>query len=161
MGSNPQIPLADGNKDSRLSDGVGIKIVELHAIVVRERPHESIRWDVEAALVKGDEAHDVAVARPRLWLAVRSNPLRPGGVRHQTKESAVNKRLERLHGNIGRILGVHLDNNDVAGHEGDGGIRCGGEFFSLSHTLAFSRFILGSLFSLLLPGTRCSSDGSM
>ena len=161
MGSNPQVPLADGNEDGRLCDGVGVEVVELHAIVVRERLHEPIRRDAEAALVKGDEAHDVAVARPRLWLAVQSDPLWLGGVRHRTKESAVDERLECLHGNIGRIPGVRLDNNDVADHECDGGIGCGGEFFSLSHALTFSHFLPSSLFSLVLPGTRCSSDGSM
>ena len=134
MGSNPQIPLADGNKDSRLSDGVGIKIVELHAVVVRERPQEPVRRDAEAALVEGDEAYDVAVARPRLRLAVQSNPFWPGGVSHRAEEPTVDKRLEHLFGDVRRIPGVRLDNDDVAGH--------------------------GLAFPPLLLGTRCSSDGS-
>ena len=54
MGSNPQVPLADGNKDSRLCDGVGVEVVELHAIVVWEHPHEPVHRDAEAALVKKD-----------------------------------------------------------------------------------------------------------
>jgi len=116
---------------------------------VRERPHEPVRRDAEAALVEGDEAYDVAVARPQLRLTERSNPLWLGGVHHQMKESAIDERLECLHGNIGRILGVHLDNNDVAGHGCDGGIRCGGEFFlSLPRSRFFLAFSLGSLFLL-------------
>ena len=112
--------------------------------------------------MKGDEAHDVAVARPRLWLAVRSNPLWPGGVCHQAKESAIDKRLNHLLSDIRRIPGVRLDNDDVAGHGCDGGIRCGDEFLlSLPRSRFFLAFSLGSLFSLLLPGTHCSSDGSM
>ena len=96
-----------------------------------------------------------------VWLAVRSNPLQPGGVCHRAKESAVDKRLKHLLSDIRRIPRVRLDNNDVAGHGCDGGIRCGGEFFlSLPHSRFFLAFSLGSLFSPLLPGARCSGDGS-
>ena len=69
MGSNPQIPLIDSDEDGRLRDGIGVEVVELHTVVVRERPHEPIHRDTEAALMKGDEAHDVTVARPQLRLA--------------------------------------------------------------------------------------------
>ena len=37
MGGNPQIPLTDSDENSRLSDGVGVEVVELHAVVMRER----------------------------------------------------------------------------------------------------------------------------
>ena len=96
--------------------------MELHAIVVRERPHELIRQDAKAALMKGDEAHDVAITRPWLWLAVQSNPLWPGGVYRWAKESTVDKRLKHLLGDVQWIPRVRLDNDDVAGHE------CGGGF---------------------------------
>jgi hypothetical protein len=43
MGSNPQIPLVDGDEDGRLCDGIGVEIVELHTVVVWERPHEPVR----------------------------------------------------------------------------------------------------------------------
>ena len=43
MGSNPQIPLADGDEDGRLCNGVGVEVMELHAIVIWERPHEPVR----------------------------------------------------------------------------------------------------------------------
>ena len=36
VGSNPQIPLADSDEDSRLRDRIVVEVVELHAIVVRE-----------------------------------------------------------------------------------------------------------------------------
>ena len=74
--------------------------MELHAIVMRERPHEPIRRDAKAALMKGDKAYDIAVAGPRLSLAVRSNPLRPGGVCHRAKESTIDKRLKHLLGDV-------------------------------------------------------------
>ena len=149
MGSDPQIPLADGNKDSRLSDGVGIKIVELHAVVVRERPHEPVRRDTEAALVEGDEAHDVAVAGPQLRLTVRSNSLRPTRVCHRAEQSTVDKRLEHLLGDVRRIPGVRLDDNDITGPRCARGIRCGGEsFLSLPRSHLFLASSLGSLFLL-------------
>ena len=161
MGANAQVPFADGDEDGRLHDGVGVEVVELHAVIMRERPHEQIRRDAKAALLKGDEAYDVAIAGPRLSLTVRSNPLWPGGVCHWAKESAVDKRLKHLLGDIRWILGVRLDNDDVAGHGCDGGIGCGGEFFlSLPRSRFFLAFSLGLLFSPLLPGTRCSGDGS-
>ena len=91
MGSNPQIPLVDGDEDGRLRDGIGVEVVEHHAIVVPERPHEPVRQNAEATLMKGDEAHDVTIARPRLWLTRRSDPLRPVGVRHRMKESIIDE----------------------------------------------------------------------
>ena len=75
MGSNPQIPLTDSDEDGRLRDGIGVEVVELHAIGVRERPHEPVYRNAEATLVKGYEAHNIAVAWPRLRLARWSNPL--------------------------------------------------------------------------------------
>ena len=35
VGQSPQIPLAHGDEDCRLHDGVGVKSVELHPVVVR------------------------------------------------------------------------------------------------------------------------------
>ena len=46
MGSNPQIPLADSDEDGRLRDGIGVEVVELHAVVVWERPYELVRRQV-------------------------------------------------------------------------------------------------------------------
>ena len=150
MGSNPQIPLTDSDEDGRLRDGIGVEVVELHAIVVRERPHESVRRNAKAALVKGQEAHDITVARPRLQLAQRSDPLRPVGVHHRTKESAVDKRLKHLHDDVRWIPRVRLDDNDVAGHGCGEGIECGGEFFL---SLPRSRFFLLSPWLAILPSS--------
>jgi hypothetical protein len=43
MGLNPHVLLADGDEVGRLSDGVGVEVVKLHPIVMRERPHEATR----------------------------------------------------------------------------------------------------------------------
>ena len=42
MGGNPHIPLTDDDEDGRLRDGVGVEVMQLHTIVMRERSHESI-----------------------------------------------------------------------------------------------------------------------
>jgi hypothetical protein len=65
----PQVPahqdlqesLAYGNEGSRLQDGIGAEVVELHPIVVAQPPHEPARRRVEATLVQADEADDVAL----------------------------------------------------------------------------------------------------
>ena len=48
VGSDPQVPLADGDEDGRLHYGVGVEVVKLHAVVMRERPHEPVHWHTEA-----------------------------------------------------------------------------------------------------------------
>ena len=66
MGGNAQVPLADDDKDGCLRDGVGVEVVKLHAVVMRERPHELVRRQAETTLVERHEAHNVPVAWPRL-----------------------------------------------------------------------------------------------
>ena len=67
--------------------------MKLHAIVVRELPHEPVRRQAEAALMEGHKAHDVAIAWPWLWLVPRSNPLWPVGVGDRAEETVVDERL--------------------------------------------------------------------
>ena len=95
VGGNAQVPLADGDEDGRLRDGVGVEVVELHIVVMLERPHEQIRRQAKATLVEGHEAHDVAIAWPRLWLVPRSNPLRSIGVGDRAEETIIDERLQR------------------------------------------------------------------
>ena len=73
-----------------------MEVVELHAIVMRERPHEPVRRHAEATLVEGHEAHDIAITWPRLRLAPWSNPLWPVGVGDRVEETIVDERLQRL-----------------------------------------------------------------
>ena len=65
--------------------------MKLHAIVVRERPHEPVHRQAKTTLVKGHEAHDVAIAWPQLWLAPRSNPLWSVGVGNWAEEAVVDE----------------------------------------------------------------------
>jgi len=93
VGSDPRIPLVDGDEDGRLRNGIGAKVVKLHTVVVRERPHELVRRQTEASLVENDEAHHVAITWPRLRLAPRSDPLRPIGVGDWAEKTSIDKRL--------------------------------------------------------------------
>jgi len=73
----PKVPLADGDEDRRLRDGVGAEVVQLRSVIVAQRPHKSTDGDAEASLVKAHEAHDVALRGLRLGLVrMRGNPHR-------------------------------------------------------------------------------------
>jgi hypothetical protein len=43
VGVNPQKTLANRREDVRLRNGVGVEVVQLHPVVVQERPHETAR----------------------------------------------------------------------------------------------------------------------
>jgi hypothetical protein len=81
VGLDPQEPLADGGKDARLRNGVGIEVVQLHHVVVRQGPHEAARRNPEALFMEQGETNDVVRGRIRHLLVVRRDPLglRAGG----------------------------------------------------------------------------------
>jgi Ni/Co efflux regulator RcnB len=58
-GGDPQVSFAHRYEDGGLRDGVGAKVVQLHPIVVQDRPHEAACRHTESPLVERDEAHDV------------------------------------------------------------------------------------------------------
>ena len=91
VGGNAQVPLADGDEDGRLRNGVGVEVVELHAVVMWQRPHEPVCRHTEATLVEGHEAHNVAIAWPQLRLAPRSNPLWPVEVGNRAEEALIDE----------------------------------------------------------------------
>ena len=67
----PKVPLADGDEDRRLRDGVGAEVVQLHSVVFAHRPHESADGNAESPLVEPHEAHDVALGGFGLVSSVR------------------------------------------------------------------------------------------
>ena len=72
-----EVPLADGDEDRRLRDGVGAKIVQLHSVVLAQGPHELADGDAEAPFVEAHEAYDVALRGLRLRLIrARGDPRR-------------------------------------------------------------------------------------
>src|SRR6185436_13951759 len=56
-----EVPLADGDEDRRLRDGVGAEIVQLHSVVLAQSPHKLADGDAEAPVVEAHEAYDVAL----------------------------------------------------------------------------------------------------
>jgi hypothetical protein len=50
---NPQKPLANRRENCRLRDGVGVEVIQLHPVVVRERPHEAARRHPKPLLMEG------------------------------------------------------------------------------------------------------------
>jgi hypothetical protein len=59
-----------------LSDGVGVEVVQLHPIVVRQGSHEATRWNPKAPFMERGKANDAACGRIQHLLIVRRNPLR-------------------------------------------------------------------------------------
>jgi hypothetical protein len=53
VGVNPQKPLANRHENRRLHDGVGVEVMQLHPVVVRERPHEAARRHPKPPLMEG------------------------------------------------------------------------------------------------------------
>jgi hypothetical protein len=91
MGSNPQIALTDGHKNGRLSDGVGVEIVELHRIVMREGTHKATRRHPKASLVESIEADHIT--RGWMWLVVvtiRHDPFRPFVIIGRAEQAVLN-----------------------------------------------------------------------
>jgi hypothetical protein len=103
---NPEIPIyrdpkeafANADERGRLRDRVRREVVQLHAVVVAQTPHEAARRRREAALVEADEADDVAV-----WWVGNSVPLR---------------RHDPLHG-----LPLHIRRQLATGHQQTQGQR--------------------------------------
>jgi hypothetical protein len=98
---NPQKPLANRRENGRLRDGVGVEVMQLHPVVVRERPHETARRHPEPPLMEGGETDNVPRRRSRVCLAPGGQPLslRPAGER--TEQTLGNKGLQILHSNGG------------------------------------------------------------
>jgi hypothetical protein len=63
VGLDPQEPLIDGGEDGCLRDGVGVEVVQLHPIVVRQRPHEAAHRNSETSFMERGDADNVARGR--------------------------------------------------------------------------------------------------
>ena len=74
---HPQIAFTYRGKNRRGSDGVRRKMLELHTIVLAERPHEVARRRTEAVTMKLGEGDHVPLRRSRLPVVCqRRDPLR-------------------------------------------------------------------------------------
>jgi hypothetical protein len=66
---NPQKTLANRREDGRLRNGVGVEVVQLHPVVVQERPHEAARWHSKPPLVEGDKTNHIPPRLSRVGLS--------------------------------------------------------------------------------------------
>jgi hypothetical protein len=96
VGVNPQKPLANRHENGRLRDGVGVEVMQLHPIVVRERPHEATRRHPKPPLMEGGETDHVSRRRSRFGLAPRGQPLRLRPAGERTEQTLGNKGLQIL-----------------------------------------------------------------
>jgi hypothetical protein len=94
VGFNPKESLADGGEDGRLSDGVGVEVVQLHPVVVRQGPHEATRQNPEAPFMERGKANDVPCGQTQHLLIVRRDllGLRAGGL--VPEQAAVNQHFQ-------------------------------------------------------------------
>jgi hypothetical protein len=77
LDGDPQETFAHADERRRLRNGVQREVVQLHAVVVAQRPHEATRRRRESALVEADETDDVAERRVGLPLVqLRHDPHR-------------------------------------------------------------------------------------
>jgi hypothetical protein len=73
-----------------------VEVVELHHVVVWERPHEATHRHLEPPLVESGEAHHITRRRGRLLLVARCKPLRLWAVGAGAKQPSVHQRLQIL-----------------------------------------------------------------
>jgi hypothetical protein len=108
---NPQKTLANRREDSRLRNGVGVEVMQLHPVVVQERPHEAVRWHSKPPLMEGDETDHIPRRRSRVGLAPGGHSLwlRPAGERME--QTIGNKGLQILHDNGGEMPRVARRND--------------------------------------------------
>jgi hypothetical protein len=96
VGVNPQKPLANCHENGRLRDGVGVEVVKLHPVVVRERPHEAAGRHPKPPLMKRGEADHVPRRRSRVGLAPGGQPLRLRLAGERTEQTLDNEGLQIL-----------------------------------------------------------------
>jgi hypothetical protein len=112
VGFNPQKPLANRHENSRLCDGVGVEVVKLHPVVMRERPHEAVRRHPKPPLMEGGETDYVPRRWSRVGLAPRGQPLRLRPTGERTEQTLGNKGLQILHSYDGERPRVARRNDD-------------------------------------------------
>jgi hypothetical protein len=93
VGLDPEEPLANRREDGHLGYGVGVEVMHLYPIVVRERPHEAACRHPEPPLMEGGEADHVAHKRGRFLLVPRRETLRVCFVGARVKQSPTHQGL--------------------------------------------------------------------
>jgi hypothetical protein len=140
VGVNPQKPLANRRENGRLRYGVGVEVMQLHPVVMRERPHEAARRHPKPPLMERGETDHVPQRRSRVGLAPGGHPLRLRPAGERTEHTIGDKGLQILHSNGGERPRVARRNDSrLVSHRRAGaveaeGMRCA-VFSSLSTLL--------------------------
>ena len=79
MGTNPQESLTQGDEHRNVLDFVGIKVLQLHLVVMQQPPKELVGGGGESPLMEVSEGHDVAIRRRQCVLIAGQPPLLGGG----------------------------------------------------------------------------------
>jgi hypothetical protein len=139
---NPQKPLTNRHENGRLRNGIGVEVMQLHPVVVRERPHEAAHRHPKPPLMEGGETDHVPLRRSRVSLAPGGQPLRLRPAGERTEQTIGNKGLQILHSNGGeRPRVARRDDGRLVSHrraeavEAEG-VRCA-VFSSLPTLLGF------------------------
>jgi hypothetical protein len=101
VGVNPQKTLANRHENGHLRDGVGVEVVKLHPIVMRERPHEAAHRHPKPPLMKGGEADHVPRWQSRVGLATGGQPLGLRLAGERTEQTLGDEGLQILHSDGG------------------------------------------------------------
>jgi hypothetical protein len=101
MRVNPQKTLANRREDGRLRNRVGVEVVQLHPVVVQERPHEVARWHSKPPLMEGDKADHIPRRRSQVGPARGGHPLRVRLTGEGTEQNIGNKGFQVLHSDGG------------------------------------------------------------
>ena len=105
MGTNPQEPLAQGDEIRDMLDPIGIKMLQLHLVVIQQPPKKHMGRDSESLLMEESKRHDIPLRRRWLVLITGQQPLRKGGQR--AKEAAIDEALQALRGDVGSTPWLH------------------------------------------------------
>ena len=119
------VSLADSDEDRRLRDGVGAEVVQLHPIVLAQRPHEPTHRNTEPPLVEPHEAHDVARGGIRLCLLrPRGDPRRRplvgfsgSSLSSTSRPKTASVAVDLPHGNGSSISAIASDQGGTRGRE--------------------------------------------
>jgi hypothetical protein len=139
-GQSPKT-LANRCEDGRLRNGVGVEVVQLHPVVVQERPHETARWHSKPPLMKGDETQHIPRRRGQVSPARRDHPLRLRVAGEGTEQTIGDEGLQIAHrdGGEGPRIARRNDGHPVGHHRTKEvkaeGTRCA-VFFSLAILLS-------------------------
>jgi hypothetical protein len=137
VGVNPQKTLANRREDGRLRNGVGVEVVQLHPVVVQERPHEAARWHSKPPLVEGNKTDHIPWWQSRVGLARGGHPLRLRVTGEGTEQTIGDEGLQIAHRDSGERPRIARRNDGrLVGHRRTKGMEAEQKRCAVSFSLA-------------------------